>query len=657
MKISLRLFALLLVTLLSLQSYGYDFAMGPLTYTILSEDDATVEVARPASDDIKKAAIPQKVVFNKKSYTVAGIGYGAFCECKELAEVTIPNSVTTISASAFAQCQSLTSIVLPNSVKNLGNTIFFGCKNLTNVTLPSGLTAIGDSDFYDCTSLENIELPTTLQQIGQKAFAYTPLTSLELPAALSNIGAQAFYSCDSLTSITVSHITTPVTSMPESESDNIIADGAFEECSSLVSVEIPGTVKTLGEYAFSKCEKLESIKIPDSVNEIGQSCFYHCTSLKNINLPESLTTIGDFAFIYCFNINSIQLPASIQNIGIGIFENCTSLSNITVDSANQYFTTIDDVLYNKSVTKLLACPSTKYKVTVPETVEEIANCAFSYCTGLMSITLPSTLRTIGKQAFYCTGIGDVNIPKSVDSIGVSAFGFCNNMSNIYVDSANDNFSSLDGILYNKHLTRVLECPTRKTEAVLPATVEIIDESAFSQCRNLKTIDIPESIKVIGSEAFFSCSSLERITLPKSVNEIGDAAFMYCNALSAFQIKRVTPLECGYIFGPETLYNATLYVPIGTKGAYSTVWPWHEFPNIVETDFAGVETPTAEKTEDLRIGVNGDTATIEGVEDGEEIAIYDMSGRLIRTGKEHTFAGLARGIYVVKAGAKTAKFTM
>ncbi len=656
MKISLRLFCLFLF-FFSLHAYGYDFVMGPLTYTILSEDDAKVEVAGPTSDDINKAVIPQKVVYNKKSYTVAGIGYCAFRDCKKLAEVTIPNSVTSISDSAFADCLSLTSIVLPNSVKYLAGTIFFGCQNLTNVTLPSGLTSIGNSDFYDCTSLSNIKFPTTLQKIGEYAFSGTPITSLELPASVSYIGRGAFYDCDSLVSITVSEGTTPAKSLPESDLGNIICNSAFHECSKLNSVEIPGAIKTIGDYAFLACHKLETIKIPDSVTKIGESCFNGCSSLKSIDLPESIKTIGDFAFDYCYSLNSIILPASLMNIGKGVFEYCAALTSIGVDSDSEYFTSIDGILYNKSVTRLLACPSPKTTVTIPETVEEITDYAFNSCGALMSITIPESVCTIGEHAFYWAGINDVTIPKSVVSIGVSAFGSCSNMNNIYVDSANESFSSLDGILYDKELTRLLQCPSPKTKAEIPETVEIIDESAFAQCWNLKTIDIPESVKIIGENAFFNCNALESISIPKSINEIGEAAFMYCSNLTDFIIKRETPLDCGYIIASETMWEATLYVPIGSKAAYEAAEPWKFFSNIVEKDFTGVHSPVADNAQNLRIVVNGDTATIDGLKDGEEIAIYDMSGRLIHTGKDHTFAGLARGIYIAKAGAMTVKFTI
>ena len=136
---------------------------------------------------------------------------GAFFDCRALADVYIPNTVTTIGKCAFMGCSGLTSIDIPDSVTTIGSRAFYFCSSLTSVTIPSGVTSIGDSTFHRCYSLTSVTIPNSVTSIGDFVFYYcNSLTSVTIPSGVTSIGNYAFDSCSSLTSV-ICNATTPPT--------------------------------------------------------------------------------------------------------------------------------------------------------------------------------------------------------------------------------------------------------------------------------------------------------------------------------------------------------------------------------------------------------------------------------------------------------------
>ena len=161
-----------------------------------------------------------------------------------------------------------------------------GCKNLKNITIPDSVTDIGSGAFSDCYSLTSITIPDSVTSIGGSAFSYcSSLTSITIPDSVTDIGDCAFDGCSSLTSITI----------PDSVTR--IGRGAFSVCYSLTSITIPNSVTSIGDSAFSDCSSLTSITIPNSVTSIGDYTFYRCKSLTSITIPNSVTSIGESAFV------------------------------------------------------------------------------------------------------------------------------------------------------------------------------------------------------------------------------------------------------------------------------------------------------------------------------------------------------------------------
>jgi hypothetical protein len=178
-----------------------------------------------------------------------------------------------------------------------------------------------------------------------------------------------------------------------------IGNGAFSNCYSLTSVNLPDSVTTIGNGAFSNCYSLTSVNLPDSVTTIGVNAFYNCYSLTSVNLPDSVTTIGNSAFLGCASLTSVNLPDSVTTIGGGAFGNCYSLTS----------------------------------VNLPDSVTTIGVNAFYNCYSLTSVNLPDSVTTIGNSAFYqCYSLTSVNLPDGVTSIGDSAFSGCSCLTDIVI---------------------------------------------------------------------------------------------------------------------------------------------------------------------------------------------------------------------------------
>ena len=177
-------------------------------------------------------------------------------------------------------------------------------------------------------------------------------------------------------------------------------------------------------------------------------------------------------------------------------------------------------------------------ITIPEGVTNIGSWTFNGCSSLTSITIPESVTNIESYAFYrCSKLTSVTIPNSVASIGSGAFSGCSSLTSINVDINNPNYSSVDGVLFNKDKTTLIKYPIGNTrsEYTIPNSVTNIGSSAFWDCSSLTSVTIPNSVTSIGEEAFYECSSLTSITIPNSVTSIGNGAFYSCDKLTSVTI--------------------------------------------------------------------------------------------------------------------------
>ena len=459
---------------------------------------------------------------------VTSIGSYAFDDCKSLTSVTIPDSVTSIGDSAFSGCESLTSVTIPDSVTLIDNGAFFGCTSLTSVTIPDSVTSIDQYAFYKCESLTSVTIPGSVTSIGVGAFAYCKsLTSVTIPNSVTSINYEAFRSCESLTSVTI----------PDSVTS--IDMSAFWGCSSLTSVTIPDSVTSIGKQAFLDCTSLTSVTIPDSVTSIGDSAFCNCTSLTSVTIPDSVTSIGELAFSRCESLTSVTIPDSVTRIGWGAFSNCAALTGIRVAEGNSHYSSdASGVLFSKDKTTLVQCPGAfSGSYAIPNSVTSIGDYAFSGCSSLTSVTIPDSVTSIGDDAFSdCESLTSVTIPDSVTSIGNCAFASCTSLTGIWVAEGNSHYASdASGVLFNKGMHTLVQCPGAFAAYTIPDSVTRIGERAFYYCTSLTSVTIPNSVRSIGKWAFRGCSSLTSVTIPNSVTSIDDGTFASCTSLTSVTI--------------------------------------------------------------------------------------------------------------------------
>lgn len=338
----------------------------------------------------------------------------------------------------------------------------------------------------------------------------------------------------------------PVTDSNDSVTS--IGANAFLKCAELTSVTIPSGVTAIGNFAFSECRKLESVTIPSSVITIGNSAFSFCSALTGVNLPYGVTSLGTAAFGSCTALANVTIPSSVTSLGNSAFANCAALTNVEIPSS---ITGIGTSVFS-------GC-SGLTSVAIPPSVTNIGANAFQYCKALTSVVIPPSVTTLKSKAFAnCLGLTSMTIPHSVTTIETEVFLSCSSLTSIVVDEANLNFSSLNGVLFNKPQTTLLAFPPGLAGGYeIPGTMISIGAKAFVTCERLVGVTFPPGLLEIGSLAFSNCSGL------RCVNFTGDAPNTFFS--NPFQ---------------ATSTDFTIYY-LDAAALTFAEWPWTDYPNLVK----------------------------------------------------------------------------
>jgi hypothetical protein len=283
-----------------------------------------------------------------------------------------------------------------------------------------------------------------------------------------------------------------------------IDNNAFEDCTSLRTIMLPDTLANIRSDAFKGCAKLADIRLPSSLNSIGGNAFQGCVSLMSITLPNALVDIESSTFEGCRSLLGISFPDTLANIRSNAFKGCVKLANITL----------------------------------PSSLNWIGDNAFEGCTSLTSITLPDETNAIGWDTFKgCDNLVTINLGVDFEGIGYGYdedgyYGDSEELSeqlaelpklaNINVSAKNEDFTSVEGVLYSKDKTELISFPAGRTgNFTIPSHVKEIGQFAFSNSK-LTSITIPETVTYIAEDTFEGASQLQSISIPdKFITELGN----------------------------------------------------------------------------------------------------------------------------------------
>lgn len=482
--------------------------------------------------------------------SISKLGQYALCNVVSLESVTIPENVTQLSYKSLSNCRNLKDVycyaptapaiksyALSSNPSTLRIHVSAGYadiykqanvwKNYTivddilpSINLNDGDTFTDESGFAfkvlssenkyvevtgyaDKESVEALDIPSTVKyggntytvtRIGDSAFRDGSFSTVSIPNTVSSIGNRAFYWCRNLS-----------------------------------SVIIPNGVEKIDNWTFDYNTSLASVSLPASVTSIGMGVFSNCYSLSTISLPENIANIEYQAFANCTSLETVYIPASVTKIGGQIFKGCTKLSSVNVDSSNTILSSENGVLFNKDRTELLLCPALiTGEYIVPSSVTRIVEYVFANSKSLSSVRISENVADFHGYAF--------------DECPVPA---------INVDESNVNFSSVDGVLYNKDKSKVIRYPEGKTGDYV----------------------ILEGVKTIGEHAFYRCSNLSSLTIPEDVTSIERFGIYWCRTLKNVCVNCTTPPVLGSYNFNSCSSDLTIKIPNNCVDLYKQADGW------------------------------------------------------------------------------------
>lgn len=534
-----------------------------------------------------------------------------------LTHVVVSEGIEVIGDSAFkayfdyekGYIRTLVSVSLPQSLKIISDDGFWGQENLQEITLGS-VVEIGQSAFGSCTMLKQITLPDTLTTIGWRAFESSGLTSLTIPVNVTSLGDSFITDCSALTSLYVAEgnptyemedgllydipAKTLRYALPDVSGDVVIRDGTvrigddvFKE-HAITSVQLPDSLQKIGNCAFQFCKELKEITFPEGLITIDGLAFAYCTQLENVVLPEGLKSLGDSAFrscdslteitvpegitfmsgtfATCYSLRTVNLPSGLTHMMNGVVEGCRSLETlhlpaklagisgewpsklktITTAFGSVRYVSEDGILYdtqdnsilfvNASITGnvtvrdgITTIGAGAFKgrkgltsVTLPESCTVIDSYAFENCTALTDINFPEKLELIGRNAFYNSGITSLKLSQPGLHVGSFAFTDCHQLKSVEI-------TSTDFDLMEWAFAR---CENLET-VILPPQVFRMEGGCFTECTSLTTVVLPKNITF--AHGFKDCTSLKTIEIPDSVTSIGYEAFANCKSLESIHL--------------------------------------------------------------------------------------------------------------------------
>lgn len=462
------------------------------------------------------------------------VGDGKPFECNGIYYRGIDNtSVEVINASGYNLVDDWYeyykgAINIPSTISVEGKTCtvtkiddqaFRGQAGITMVVIPSTIVNIAKQAFSGCTNLKSVAFSSDsqLSNIGKEAFQRCAITSINLPNSLKTIGEDAFKYCEVLRSV------------KGGDSIELFGGNCFQGCISLTEITFPKSVKTIGDYAFWNCSALRKVIMNEGLETIGNDAFLQCSSLETVSIPNTVKTIGWEAFRWCLNLRSIVIPNSVENMDYGVFRYCTGLENVTLSNALE---SIPAWTFEQTSIK---------SIEIPNSVKMILFAAFSDCAELSEIKWGNSLEIISDNAFLGTKFSKLNLPEPLREIGGAAFAKCENL----------------------------------VEVTIPHTTISITNAAFQNCSKLKTVYnyalTPPEIPYDNCP-FLLCDNPVEVHIFEGLKEDYETSIGWSVAIQKNYIVLMDDIKASKI-SSITINDAPIYCTIGETGvATATITP-------------------------------------------------------------------------------------
>ncbi len=483
-------------------------------------------------------------VIDGSTLTISKRGEDSAGEIPTFVRVTFGNSYI-VTSPWFEYRNQIETVIIEEGVVNIPTNCFCGMTKMSSVTIPLTMRRIAADGFLYCSALTDIYyagLPGDWSGIAITAMTsvYNPGTGIFITPTNWLTRAIRHYADGSTGTGSTGGGSTGGNIDPGSGTDGELAF-SFERSTGTLTIS-PGDGVKMTDYDFSgdpawfKGRNLiKKVVIEDGVTNIGSSAFRECRNLESVELGSTVEKISAYAFRLCVSLKEISIPDSVTEIQEDAFNCCAYMQSITVSEGNPVYTTVDDVLYTRDMTKLIYYPAQRSgeSYTVPDTVTEIAGVSFCDAAGLEEIKLPQTIRSIGSYAFEGCGFYEVELPEGLQSLehalfnrcfqlervsipaGVTEingvpFNRCTALKRIEVDPGNKNYTDEDGVLFTKDGTELLCYPAGKASP---------------------SYAVPEGVGSITFRAFRSASCLEAVVLPLSISQVDGDAFEDCDGLT------------------------------------------------------------------------------------------------------------------------------
>mgnify|MGYP002517939476 FL=1 len=553
-------------------------------------------------------------------------------------EVVLPEGVKSIPDGFMAEniFSDVTKVILPESLEKIGSYAFKGCTSLKEIELPASVKTL-DTYAFSRSMLEKIVFRgSSAVTFRDNAFAdMTRLTEIVMPQSVDVLGDQLFRDCHLL-----QHIVLPQTVRR-------MGDEMFKDCIGLLTAELPQTVTSgaIGKRMFADCSKLQTVTMPTNISAIPEETFYRCSALTTFTVPQNITGISNGAF-RSSGIENITMHDAVTTLGTGVFEYTQNIKTITLSNG---MTQIPTRTFRGSGIR---------EIQLPQSITEVCDSAFVDCKHICKVTLQEGVTTLGEAVFKNTyPLRSIHIPTSLREIGKSAFESASLLQEITGCEGLERIGKR--AFYGCTFTTFPFCSNLKE----------IAEYGFALCRKLTEANLPENCK-LGIYTFQQTSSLKQFRIPWGIERVPAGLLkdsgietviisQNCKSIeySAFETSTLRTVYCNAIvpdissstFHKDTYNFGTLRVPVGSKNRFAQDDYWGKFLEIVE-DASGVEDVSGDD-EGVQISVAGGELTVSGC---ASVEVYAANGLRVYAGAPGSIGSLPAGLYIVRAGGRTAK---